>query len=198
MKFYTRVLGGHAYYFLETVHFGLRLPATISSFGDMRSVSISDWSVVKPGHVLQHTSRDYRATLKHKREKFDDCRGLSFKHNRRGQFEALSNVYVVAFIRRGERQVGSHAERTVCGVIRRRVGNTWTLSNLLSAYRYAMITPTKPSSNPLFACPLPRPIPIGHHQRDTNSSSAANGGIAAKRRWLLPVCVWPCATRLNN
>ena len=46
MKFYSKVLGGRDYSLLEAVHFGLRLPATISSFGEVRSVSISDWSVV--------------------------------------------------------------------------------------------------------------------------------------------------------
>ena len=77
MKFYTRVLGGRDYSLLETVHFGLRLPATISSFGDVRSVSISDWSVVKPGHVLQHMPRNDRATFKNKREIFDHRRELT-------------------------------------------------------------------------------------------------------------------------
>ena len=47
MKFYSKVLGGRDYSLLEAVHFGLRLPATISSFGEIRLVSISDWSVVK-------------------------------------------------------------------------------------------------------------------------------------------------------
>ena len=42
MKFYSRVLGGRDYSPLKTVHFGLRLPATVSSFGSVRSVSISD------------------------------------------------------------------------------------------------------------------------------------------------------------
>ena len=44
MKFYSRVLGGRDYSLLEAVHFGLRLPATLSSFGDVRTVSISEWS----------------------------------------------------------------------------------------------------------------------------------------------------------
>ena len=77
MKFYTRVLGGRDYSLLETVYFGLRLPATISSFGEVGSVSISDWSVVKPGHVLQHMPRHDRATFKSKREIFDHRRELT-------------------------------------------------------------------------------------------------------------------------
>ena len=47
MKFYSKVLGGGNYSLLEAVHFGLKLPATISSFGEVRPISISDWSVVK-------------------------------------------------------------------------------------------------------------------------------------------------------
>ena len=56
---------------LENVHFGLCLPATIPSFGEVRPVRISDWSVVKPGQVLKHTPRHDRATFKNKRELFD-------------------------------------------------------------------------------------------------------------------------------
>ena len=47
MKFYSRVLGGRDYSLLETLHFGLRLPATLSSFGEVRSVSVYEWAVVK-------------------------------------------------------------------------------------------------------------------------------------------------------
>ena len=71
MKFYSKVLGGRDYSLLEAVHFGLKLPATISSFGEVRSVSISDWSVVKPADMLKYTKRGERATFKNKREIFD-------------------------------------------------------------------------------------------------------------------------------
>ena len=47
MKFYSNVLGGRDYSLLEAAHLGLRLPATMSSFGEVLSVSISDWAVVK-------------------------------------------------------------------------------------------------------------------------------------------------------
>ena len=71
MKFYSRVLGGRDYSLLETVHFGLRLPATLSSFGNVRPVSISDWSVVKRGDAMRHTRPGDRATFRNKREIFD-------------------------------------------------------------------------------------------------------------------------------
>jgi hypothetical protein len=77
MKFYSKVLGGRDYSLLEAVHFGLRLPATISSFGEVRSVSISDWSVVKSAEALKYAKRDERATFKNKREIFDQRRHLA-------------------------------------------------------------------------------------------------------------------------
>ena len=42
MKAYSQVLGGRDYSLLETMHFGLRLPGTLSSFGQIHSVSVSD------------------------------------------------------------------------------------------------------------------------------------------------------------
>ena len=55
MKFYSRVLGDRDYSLLECLHFGLRLPATLSSFGPVHSVSVSDWSTVKPAASLRLT-----------------------------------------------------------------------------------------------------------------------------------------------
>ena len=68
---YSRVSGGRDYSLLEAVHFGLRLPATISSFGEVRFISISAWSVVKPAHMLKYTERQNRATFRNKRDMFD-------------------------------------------------------------------------------------------------------------------------------
>ena len=97
MKFYTRVLGGRDYSLLETIHFGLRLPATLSSFGDVRPISISDWSVVKPGSVLKHTHRDERATFKNKREIFDNRQHLSRPNT--VEEDDLKNLSMYAFWR---------------------------------------------------------------------------------------------------
>ena len=94
--------GGRDYSLLETVHFGLRLPATISSFGDVRPISISDWSVVKPGSVLKYTPRDERATFKNKREIFDNRQHLARPNTvRRRRSEELIHVRVLSLIRRG-------------------------------------------------------------------------------------------------
>ena len=76
MKFSSKVLGGRDYSLLEAVHFGLRLPATISSFGEVRSVSISDWSVVKHREALKNSKGSDRATFHNKRELFDQRRHL--------------------------------------------------------------------------------------------------------------------------
>ena len=97
MKFYTRVLGGRDYSLLETIHFGLRLPATLSSFGDVRPISISDWSVVKPGSVLKLTHRDERATFKNKREIFDNRQHLSRPNT--VEEDDLKNLSMYAFWR---------------------------------------------------------------------------------------------------
>ena len=71
MKFYSRVLGGRDYSLLETAHFGLRLPATVSNLGTVRSISISDWAVVKRGPAMGATKQTERATFRNKREMFD-------------------------------------------------------------------------------------------------------------------------------
>ena len=47
------------------------MPATISDFGEVRSVSISDWSVVRSPEMLKFAKRDARATFQNKREIFD-------------------------------------------------------------------------------------------------------------------------------
>ncbi len=97
MKFYSRVLGGRDYSLLETVHFGLRLPATVSSFGNVRSVSISDWSVVKRGPAMAHTRRDERATFRNKREIFDVRGELERPHTI--ELQDLKHLSVYAFWR---------------------------------------------------------------------------------------------------
>ena len=97
MKFYSRVLGGRDYSLLETVHFGLRLPATISSFGSVRPVSISDWTVVKQGDALSAAQPGHRATYKTKREMFDLRRCL--ERPKTVSEDDLKNLSVYAFWR---------------------------------------------------------------------------------------------------
>ena len=48
MKFYNRILGNRDYTLFEVVHHGLRLPAVISSFGDVFNASLSSWRAVRP------------------------------------------------------------------------------------------------------------------------------------------------------
>ena len=72
MKFYSRVLGDRDYSLLESMHFGLRLPATLSNFGPVQSVSVSNWVTVKPSFALRQLRAGARATWANKRELFDD------------------------------------------------------------------------------------------------------------------------------
>ena len=48
MKFYNRILGNRDYTLFGVVHHGLRLPAVISSFGDVFNASLSSWRAVRP------------------------------------------------------------------------------------------------------------------------------------------------------
>ena len=77
MKVYSRILGGRDYSLFETLHFGLRLPGTLSSFGDVSSIPISDWAPLKRGKALKHTKADERATYRTKIEIFDGRQSLA-------------------------------------------------------------------------------------------------------------------------
>ena len=57
MKSYSQVLGGRDYSLLETMHFGLRLPGTISSFKTVHSVSVSNWAPLERGAALTFTQK---------------------------------------------------------------------------------------------------------------------------------------------
>ena len=43
VKFYSRILGDRDYSLFEVMHFGLRLPGVLSSFGDVHKASVSNW-----------------------------------------------------------------------------------------------------------------------------------------------------------
>ena len=70
-KCYSRVLGGRDYSLLETMHYGLRLPATISSFGNVKSVSVSHWSSLKRRRQIEGAEENARITNFTKLEAFD-------------------------------------------------------------------------------------------------------------------------------
>ena len=76
MKFYSQIIGGRDYSLLETIHFGLRLPGVLSSFGPVQSVSISNWNAVKHSKHLKDTGDHQRATYLNKLELFNERQHL--------------------------------------------------------------------------------------------------------------------------
>ena len=71
MKFYNHILGNRDYSLMETVHYGLRLPDVCSTFGEVDSVSVSNWACLKRGHILNFLQRGDRATHMSKLEIFN-------------------------------------------------------------------------------------------------------------------------------
>ena len=76
MKLYSRVIGDRDYSLFETVHFGLQLPGTLSSFGPVTSVSVSNWSSVKRGRSMQSAKSHDRVTYLSKLELFNQRQSL--------------------------------------------------------------------------------------------------------------------------
>ena len=83
MKFYNRIVGDRDYSLFEVVHFGLRLPGILSSFGDVRSASVSNWSTVKSGEAYQRVKQNQRVTNKSALELFAA----------RGELKRSSNIH---------------------------------------------------------------------------------------------------------
>ena len=91
-KSYNQILGGRDYSLLETMHFGLRLPGSLSSFGHVDNISVSNWAPLKRGAALQFSKSTDRASHRSRIELFndrcnlnrstkisdDELRGLSF------------------------------------------------------------------------------------------------------------------------
>ena len=77
MKCYSRVLGGRDYSLFETLHFGLRLPGTLSSFGDVVPITVSNWAPLKRGKAYRMTKKDETITYNTKIEIFDDRTNLA-------------------------------------------------------------------------------------------------------------------------
>ena len=92
MKFYNKMLGGRDYSILEVLHFGLHLPGTLSSFGNVDSCSVSNWSSLKHPQALAKLKSTDRCNNLSKLELFnlrcelerptsvkaDDLQNLSF------------------------------------------------------------------------------------------------------------------------
>ena len=68
MKFYSRIIGDREYPLTEVVHAGLGLPPTISSFGDVVPVNVSDWVAVRKN--VQYLDDDADVTTTTKMERF--------------------------------------------------------------------------------------------------------------------------------
>ena len=92
MKFYFKILGDRDYSLFEVMHFGLRLPHTLSSFGETVSANVSNWCTLKSGFHVRTSGRHERITNFSKLELFNfrenlqhsaafsenDLRGISF------------------------------------------------------------------------------------------------------------------------
>jgi hypothetical protein len=70
MKFYSRILGDRDYSLFEVLHFGLRLPGVLSSFGEVPSASVANWATVKRGRALAAAGPSERATHRSALESF--------------------------------------------------------------------------------------------------------------------------------
>ena len=97
MKFYSRVVGDRDYSLFETVHFGMGLPGTLSSFGTVESKNVSNWSSFKRGHALRCLQEGDRATNLSPLELFN-CRD-SLKLPRTVTKDDLENLSFYSFWR---------------------------------------------------------------------------------------------------
>ena len=71
MKFYNKLLGNRDYSIFEVLHFGLKLPGTISSFGSVDSCSVSNWSVLKHPQIIKKLEKGERCSELSKLEVFN-------------------------------------------------------------------------------------------------------------------------------
>ena len=71
MKFYSRILGDRDYSLFEVMHNALRLPHTLSSFGDVKRVSVSTWTTIKSRSAIAHLSADERVITLSELEQFN-------------------------------------------------------------------------------------------------------------------------------
>ena len=62
MKFYSKILGDRDYSLFEVMHFGLRLPHTVSSFPQTVAASVSNWASLKSSFEYYKTDKHDRIT----------------------------------------------------------------------------------------------------------------------------------------
>ncbi len=97
MKFYSRILGDRDYSLFEVFHFGLRLPGVLTTFGNVESFSMSNWTAVQPHVKLGGAEDADRATYLSKLEKFN--RRCSLKRGSQIMDRHLEGLSAYAFAR---------------------------------------------------------------------------------------------------
>ena len=97
MKFYNKILGDRDYSLFEVAHFGLRLPGVLSSFGDVRSASVSNWATLKRKTALEQVNASDRATNMSALESFSARANLKLPPGIR--HDDLENISFYAFSR---------------------------------------------------------------------------------------------------
>ena len=148
MKFYNRLLGNRDYSLFEVVHFGLRLPGTLSSFGPVESVSVSNWSTVKRGAALRGLPTGDRVTHLNKLEVFN---ARSFLERPESvPLAALENLSFYAFWRLFYNNKNK--------LVRRRREKSWRLTERAGPHKqnvdmYTMMT--MQSAHSMHTCPAP-------------------------------------------
>ena len=91
MKFYSKIFGDLDYSLFEVMHFGLRLPHTLSSFPQTVSASVSDWVTLKSGFEYAKTEKHERITHISKRQLFNQrCHLHTAKNLSPEQLHSLS------------------------------------------------------------------------------------------------------------
>ncbi len=89
------MIGNRDYTLFEVVHFGLRLPGVLHSFGDVESVSLSNWSTLKSGASITKLPLADRANNLNKIELFDCRSGLELPNS--VSVEDLENLSFYCF-----------------------------------------------------------------------------------------------------
>ena len=107
MKFYSRILGDRDYSLFEVVHFGLRLPAVLSSFTPVTSASVSNWASLKKTVNIATAKPSDRITYQSKLEQFSNRAYL--KRPARLPEDDIKHISFYAFWR----MFGVHGNRLV-------------------------------------------------------------------------------------
>ena len=97
MKFYSRILGDRDYSLFEVMHFGLRLPGVLSSFGDVQKASVSNWGTLKSAKEIANLNEGDDVTNSSALQKFN--RRSQLELPRTIQSSDLENIPFYAFSR---------------------------------------------------------------------------------------------------